>query len=277
MAVAAFAALAFAGLPFPLVILLAGLAGALFLAPAHAKPPPRGVPVRGALGVVVAFSALWAAPLLALWATGQTFLLQVGLFFSKLALVTFGGAYAVLAYMRQEVVAERGWLSLPQMIDALGLAETTPGPLILVTQFVAFLAGHAEGGPGLAVAAALLTLWVTFVPSFLWIFAFAPHVEAITSRPRLQGALSGISAAVVGVIGSLALWFALHVLFAQVGDVRLGFLQLPLPAAASLRPLAVILTGLAALLLLVRHWPLGAVLAVSALCGLVTLALPGLA
>lgn len=150
------------------------------------------------------------------------FLTDLGLFFSRLAVVTFGGAYAVLAYMTETVVATKGWLSTAEMIDALGLAETTPGPLILVTQFVALLAGYAQGGVGMALLAALLALWVTFVPCFLWIFTFAPYVEAILARPRLKGALAGISAAVVGVILNLSLWFALHVLFARVTPTAFG-------------------------------------------------------
>ncbi|TNY46796.1 chromate transporter, partial [Streptococcus pyogenes] len=151
------------------------------------------------------------------------------LFFAKLAVVTFGGAYAVLAYMTQEVVQERGWLTPEQMIDALGLAETTPGPLILVTPFVGFLAGFAEGGLGLALIAGLITLWVTFVPCFLWIFTFAPYVEWIATRPRLTGALQGITAAVVGVILNLVLWFALHVLFDSLRPVAVPGVVAELP------------------------------------------------
>jgi chromate transporter len=149
-------------------------------------------------------------------------------------MVTFGGAYAVLAYMTQEVVQDHGWLTTPQMMDALGLAETTPGPLILVTEFVAFVAGYRVEGAGVAIAAAALTIWVTFVPCFLWIFAFAPYVEWIATRPRLQGALSGITAAVVGVIGNLALWFAVHVLFRDVSHSANDWLAVPMPDIRSL-------------------------------------------
>jgi hypothetical protein len=144
--------------------------------------------------------------------------------------VTFGGAYAVLAWMVQEVVQDFGWLTTAQMMDALGLAETTPGPLILVTEFVGFLAGAQAGGPGLGLAAALVTLWVTFAPCFLWIFAGAPYVEWIATRPRLQGALDAITAAVVGVIANLSLWFALHVVFGEV--TRVGSARRPRPLAA---------------------------------------------
>ncbi len=268
IALAAFVGLFAFGLPFPLVILLAAIAGAgLLTGPAAAGLPPPQRPGR-TLPVLAAGLGLWGAPLVALWAAGQTFLLQIGLFFSKLALVTFGGAYAVLAYMTQEVVQDRHWLATAQMIDALGLAETTPGPLILVTAFVAYLAGAAQGGAGLAIAAAALTLWVTFVPCFLWIFAFAPYVEALTARPRLQAALSGITAAVVGVIGSLALWFALHVLFAGVGSATAGPVTIPLPRLSTLNPAALAIMALAGWLLLRRHWPLVGVLGLSAALGL---------
>jgi chromate transporter len=198
---------------------------------------------------------------------GQELLTAVGLFFSKLAVVTFGGAYAVLAYMTQTVVQDFGWLTTPEMMDALGLAETTPGPLILVTEFVGYLAGYGAGGAGLGVAAASMTLWVTFVPCFLWVFAFAPHIEWIATRPRLGAALKGISAAVVGVIATLSFWFATHVFFAATVEFRAGPIAATLPSPASLQPLPVLIGAVAAWLLLVRHWNLYAVLLVSALAG----------
>lgn len=179
------------------------------------------------------WTALWLAPLPVLWLTGQEFLFSLAAFFAKLAVVTFGGAYAVLAYMSQEVVITRGWLDAPQMVDALGLAETTPGPLILVTQFVGMLAGHSFGGVALALIAGALTLWMTFVPCFLWIFAGAPHVENLLARPRLQAGLQAITAAVVGVILNLSLWFALHVIFANIGLATLGPITLPWPELSS--------------------------------------------
>ena len=162
------------------------------------------------------------------------------------------GAYAVLAYMAQAVVETHGWLTTEQMIDALGLAETTPGPLILVTEFVGVLAGYLQGGVGLALLAGALTLWVTFVPCFLWIFTAAPYVEALLGRPRLKGALSAISAAVVGVILNLSLWFALHVLFGTVRDTRFG----ALPDWASLSLTSAALVGVATVLLLVLRMPM---------------------
>ncbi|WP_424966828.1 chromate efflux transporter [Dinoroseobacter sp. S375] len=244
-----FAAIFVLGLPFPLIIALAAGYGALRIRVTPLEPPdPAARPPRPAWGRIALWLTAWLAPIALLWAMGASFLTQIALFFAKLAVVTFGGAYAVLAYMTQEVVAERGWLDPAQMIDALGLAETTPGPLILVTQFVGFLAGFLQGGPGLALAAALVTLWVTFVPCFLWIFTFAPYVDWIATRPRLTGALQGITAAVVGVILNLALWFALHVLFAELYQVPLPGLALILPELGSVDGRAVALTLVAAYL-----------------------------
>jgi chromate transporter len=200
------------------------------------------------LPILLLWGGLWLAPILALALTDQAFLLDIALFFSKLAVVTFGGAYAVLAYMTQTVVAEYGWISTAEMIDALGLAETTPGPLILVTQFVAMLAGFEQGGTPMALAAGALALWVTFTPCFLWIFLAAPYLDDIAARPRLSAALASITAAVVGVILNLALWFAIHVLFENV--VRPSWIAAPLPEIASAKLSTFVLTGVAAILLL---------------------------
>ena len=249
LALASFAALFVFGLPFPLIILAAGLWGftrgsdtAMSL-----EPPRTGTaqPIK----TTVIWGSLWAAPLVLVWALGQDFLLQLGLFFSKLAVVTFGGAYAVLAYMTQSVVQDHGWITTQQMIDALGLAETTPGPLILVTEFVALLAGFAQSGVSGAIVAGILALWVTFTPCFLWIFLAGPYLEAISAQPRLSSALRAITAAVVGVIGNLSVWFGLHVLFEQV--VPAGLLAMPLPVWSSFNITAMILTVLAGVLMLV--------------------------
>ncbi len=235
-------------LPFPIIVLGAGIAGAIMLkgpAPAPAPLPPQAPGLRiGLIGL-----GLWFAPLILLWALDHTFLLQIGSFFATLAVVTFGGAYAVLAYMTQEVVSGYGWLSTAQMIDALGLAETTPGPLILVTQFVGFMAGLAEHGWSMAVAAAVLTLWMTFVPCFVWIFLGAPYLDWIAGRPRLTGALAGITAAVVGVILNLALWFALHVLFETLEAFEFGAVRILHPVIASIDLAALLLSGVAVILL----------------------------
>jgi len=269
------AALAFVGLfafdlPFPLIIVAAAVGGAIFMG----KPSEAAAPIPLSLGhtlrTVLTWGALWLGPLAALWlAAPDALLTEVGLFFAKLAVVTFGGAYAVLAYMVQQVVGDYGWLTTGQMMDALGLAETTPGPLILVTEFVGFLAGAGQGGFGLGVLAAVVTLWVTFVPCFLWIFAFAPYVEWITAQPRLNGALSGITAAVVGVILNLSLWFALHVVFAGVTRQEIGPATIWWPDLTTLDPGAIGLAVLAGWLLLGRKWDLLAVLAVMAGAGAV--------
>jgi chromate transporter len=265
-----FAALFLFGLPFPLVILAAALWGATRTAPAPTLAPAAG---RLRAGPALIFLALWALPFALLLPFGQSFLLQVATLFSTLAVVTFGGAYAVLAYLAQVVVQDLGWLTAPEMVDALGLAETTPGPLILVTQFVATLAGIKSGGPMLGLLAGLLALWVTFIPCFLWIFAFAPWIDRLTSAPRLQGALKAITAAVVGVIANLSLWFALHVLFGTVTRTDLGPLHLSLPDPATLDPRAAALTFLAAYLLLRRHLALPLLLATLAAAGVAISAL----
>ncbi|MBN7785499.1 chromate efflux transporter [Ponticoccus gilvus] len=222
LAALSFAALFLAGLPFPLIIGFAALWGALRPPPAQdvAPEPHHGTPTKPT--TLLFWAGLWLAPLPILHLTGQALLFDLAAFFAKLAVLTFGGAYAVLAWMAQEVVETRHWLDAAQMVDALGLAETTPGPLMLVTQFVGQLAGHQAGGLWFGLAAGALTLWMTFLPCFLWIFAGAPHVEALTARPRLRAALAAITAAVVGVIANLSLWFALHTLFAETRAQPLG-------------------------------------------------------
>jgi len=255
----AFVAMYALSVPFPLVILAAALTGAV-LTKTQDAPETVSHPGHHHLWrTVPVWVALWAAPLVLAYLSGASFLTEIGLFFSQLAIVTFGGAYAVLAYMTQSVVETHGWLSTDQMIDALGLAETTPGPLILVTEFVGLLAGFLKGGWPLALMAGALTLWVTFVPCFLWIFAGAPYVEWLLAKPRLRGALAGISAAVVGVILNLALWFALHVLFDTVRVTGWG----AVPLWSSLSPIALALTLASTLLMVVLRWPIALTLALS--------------
>lgn len=222
IALAAFAALAVFGAPFPVVVLAAGLFGWLRGGTAEADGPGGPAPAASAgrsLATAVVWAVLWLSPLLALRLTlGPHHLLtEVAGLFSGLATVSFGGAYAALAYLQQQAVAAHGWLTAAQMIDGLGLAETTPGPLVLVNQHVAFVAGWQTpgGGPGLAVAAALLASWSTFAPSFLWIFAGAPYAEGFRRNGRARGALAAVTAAVLGVIANLALWFAVHALFTR--------------------------------------------------------------
>ena len=212
---------------------------------------------------------VWLLPVAALWVLGGL-LGDVAVFFSKLAVVTFGGAYAVLAYAAQAAVETHGWLTPGQMLDGLGLAETTPGPLILVLQFVGFLAGHKAGGPWMAVAAAGVTLWATFVPCFAWVFLGAPFVERLLGNRTLTGALSAVTAAVVGVIANLALWFALHTLFRDHTRLAGWGLRLDLPVPGSL-DLAALLLAVAAGVALLRFR--AGVLPVLAGCALAGLAL----
>jgi chromate transporter len=263
------AGLSFAGifllqLPFPLIIALAALWGFVSSA-SEAAPtaPPAKVPLRDTLATASVWLAIWLVPLTLLLVFERGVLADLALFFSTLAIVTFGGAYAVLAYMTQAVVTDFGWLSTAQMIDALGLAETTPGPLILVTQFVGILTGIAQGGPVLGIIAGIVTLWMTFTPCFLWIFTGAPYIDALSHRPRLRGALASITAAVVGVILNLSLWFALHVIFADITATRFG----PLPVWDSFQWQAAALTALALLMHLRLALPLPAYLAVMAVAG----------
>ncbi len=267
IAALSFVAIFFFAAPFPLIIATAAAYGAWMGGAAGDAAPPLA---RANTGRTIAvWAALWWAPVGAAWAAGSELLTEVGLFFSKLAIVTFGGAYAVLAYMTQEVVQDQGWLTTAEMMDGLGLAETTPGPLILVTEFVGFLAGFGAGGWALAVAAAALTVWVTFVPCFLWIFAGAPYIDWISTRPRLTGALQAITAAVVGVILNLSLWFATHVFFAEVATRRAGPLHLLVPDPATLDLGALALAAAAAVLLLWFRLGLVRVLVLAALAGAV--------
>ena len=232
VAAAAFIGIFFLSLPFPLIVIAAAVTGFFVTrAPAGSatEPVPHGW--RHAWTVIGIGAVLWWAPLLlvALSLGAHHVLTDVGLFFSKLAVVSFGGAYALLAYMAQQAVETHHWMSAPEMVDGLGLAETTPGPLILVTQFVGFLAGYRDPAPfsalGAGTLAAALTTWVTFVPPIVLIFAGAPFVEHLRSNPRLSGALAAITAAVVGVILNLTVWFALHVLFGRVHEMQAGPLR----------------------------------------------------
>ena len=278
IAAAAFAAIFFLDAPFPLIIAGAALVGLLL---ALASPAPKGapltappsVPLSQTLQTAALWLAIWIGPLLLLSALfGRAHVTtDIALFFSKLAVVTFGGAYSVLAYMAQQAVETYGWLSPGEMLDGLGLAETTPGPLILVTEFVGFLAGFRHGGePKLAfgLLGAAVTLWATFVPCFLWIFTGAPYVERLSSSPRLAGALAAVTAAVVGVILNLSLWFALHVIFGSVAAVWHGPLRLWTPDLASLNVEALSLAILAGLLLFGLRFGIAGTLALTATAAL---------
>jgi len=238
-------------------------------APAHARPGRAAVLRTG--GVL---AVLWLGPtavLLAVLGPGHVFS-DIALFFSKMAVVTFGGAYAVLAYVAQAAVETHGWLAPGEMLDGLGLAETTPGPLIMVTQFVGFLGAFRDPGtlPPLAagVIGGVITTWVTFAPCFLWIFLGAPHVERLRGNRALSAALAAITAAVVGVILNLAVWFALHVVFREVESFEAAGLQVAVPRLDSVDPAAGLLA--VAALLAVFRFNVGVIplLAGAAVCGL---------
>jgi len=296
LAVGAFLALAVFRVPFPVVVAAAaGVGWALGRwAPAAMRaggehggagdgPAPlipddalhTERPSRAHAAKVLAVGAVaWAVPVVAVAvATGRdSVFTEQSLFFSGAALVTFGGAYAVLAYVAQQAVQVYGWLAPGEMVRGLALAETTPGPLIMVVQFVAFLGAYRDPG-GLdpwaaATLAALLTTWVTFVPCFVFIFLGAPYVERLRGNHALSAALSGITAAVVGVIANLAIYFALHTLFARTDAVRAGPVRLEVPELDSARPVAFGIAVLAAFLLFRLRWPVLRTLGVCAAVGL---------
>jgi chromate transporter len=306
VAIAAVAFLAIYGLnlPFPLIVLGAGIVGwagnrlapALFSGAGHGKGAVADI--KGTVDLMFERGELshtrpttWHAPrTIALWlpiwlgpvlliaaATGSTSVwAQIGGFFSLMAVVTFGGAYAVLAYVAQAAVQSFGWLAPGEMVDGLGLAETTPGPLILVLQFVGFLAAFRAPGalnPLLAGSlGALLTLWVTFTPCFFWIFLGAPYIEALRGNKALSAALTAITAAVVGVVINLALWFALHVIFHEVRAVGWG---MNVPVLASLDWRAALLSAAAMIAILKLRIGVLPTLAAAALAGMMLAAIHG--
>ncbi|MEM7488114.1 MAG: chromate efflux transporter [Pseudomonadota bacterium] len=263
VAVGAFLALFVLQAPFWLVLGAALLIG--FARPEGADEAPEATARARTVRTVAIWLAVWWAPLLlVIWVMPGTAPAQAALFFSWLATVSFGGAYAVLAALAQTAVETYGWLTPEQMIDGLGLAETTPGPLILVTTFTAWLGG-AQAGTGMALLTALVSLWATFAPCFLWIFAGAPHLERIAANRRLRGALAMVSAAVAGVIANLSLWFGIHVLFARVDEEGYGP---PVPEVSSLDPVALGLALFAGVWLLWLKRGLLETLGVAAMLGL---------
>ena len=275
IAIAAFIALFFFALPFPIVIAIAALIGLFNVnqpdnSSSQAIESIQQTSIAKTSSTITKWLIIWLAPLviIILFFGADHIMVTIGLFFSKLAVVTFGGAYAVLAYMGQQAVETYGWLSAAQMVDGLGLAETTPGPLILVTQFVGFKAGYAYAGFGGAIAASLVVLWVTFAPCFLWIFAGAPYIEKLGNMPRISGALGAITAAVVGVIANLTVWFALHVLFANLTTKSIGPARFILPDWTSINWTAFAIAIIAGILLLKLHWGLFKTLALCATLGI---------
>lgn len=294
----AFVAIFFFEVPFPAIVVLAGLLGALgtrVVPAAFRKPAPTGAaaladtvidqmarsgdlehtrPSLGrALFVLAVCLGLWTAPLIALTSLlgPKSVFVEEGIFFSKAAVVTFGGAYAVLAYVAQRAVESYGWLKPGEMLDGLGLAETTPGPLILVVEFVGFLGAYRHPEPFSPMLAGVLgasvTVWVTFVPCFLWIFLGAPYIERLRGNRALAGALSAITAAVVGVILNLSVWFGLHVVFRELSERRFGPLRLLVPHTESLDLAALVLVVLALVAIFRFRIGMGKTLAASALLG----------
>jgi chromate transporter len=297
IALAAFVALAMFRLPFPIVVAGAGLIGfvgdrfwpARFHAAGHGGPAADGAPQpiisddalhgaspswRRAATVLAIGLVVWAAPIVAFAvATGRgSVFVDQGLFFSGTAVVTFGGAYAVLAYVAQRAVYTYGWLAPGEMVRGLGMAETTPGPLIQVVQFVAFMGAYRDPGsldPWVAaLLGATLVTWVTFVPCFLWIFLGAPHIEALRGNVRLSAALTAITAAVVGVIANLALFFAVHTVFGAVHDGRhYGWIRLDVPEWSTVSPRALAVSALAFWLLFRRKLGMLPTLGICAVVG----------
>ncbi len=276
LAATAFIAIFAFAMPFPLIVLGAAIIGVLGsrMAPtvfantpssaeAEGPLPAHAQPRRGHLPrVLLVCGVLWGAPIAVLLATvgwGDVFT-QQAVFFSKMAIVTIGGAYAVLAYMTQQAVNRYGWLLPGEMVQGLALAETTPGPLILVLTYVGFLGAWRDPGALPPVVAGLiggtLSTWVTFVPCFLWIFLGAPYIERLRQHRGLAAALTGVTAAVVGVILNLSVWFAIHVLFRDVSEWRSGPLTLPAPSLGSLDPAALGIATIAMLALLGLRTPL---------------------
>jgi len=242
LALLAALALVTSAMPVLALIGLGAAAGAIWLSDRDRPVSPAPALPWRTIGL---WSVIWLAPVgLVAGVFGiDSLLAQVGVLFSILSTVTFGGAYATLAFLQEQAVEVRGWLEAAEMVDGLGLAETTPGPLVLVNQFVAFLAGHGAGGPGLAVAAALLATWCTFAPSFLWIFAGARHADWLRGHGRVRGVLAGVLATVLGLMAAQALIFAFALMFGDSGRVTLlGPISLPVVDPARMQPVAVGLT-----------------------------------
>jgi chromate transporter len=295
IATGAFVAIFFLDIPFPLIIAGAGIigyAGGRYRPASFEvidEPKPTGEPNRPALlpdhvqpaapsarrslRVLAIGLTIWLAPIvvLAVLFGRNSIWVEQGVFFSTAAVVTFGGAYAVLAYVAQQAVDNFGWLLPGEMLDGLGMAETTPGPLIQVVQFVGFMGAYrADLGidPMLAgVLAAVLVTWVTFVPCFIWILAGGPYVESLRGNQRLTATLSSITAAVVGVILNLAIWFSLHTLFGQVTETSRWGIRLHLPDLSTLDPVAALIAVLAFLALFRWRWPLLRTIGVCAVLG----------
>ena len=300
LAAAAFVAIFFFSVPFPVIVLVAGVIGLLggrvwpnqFLVlkghgqgksangrseTAVAEPALRYTEVRPTLGrawrVSAVFLMLWFGPIFAIWLIlgASSVYYQEGVFFSQAAVVTFGGAYSVLAYIAQQAVEKYGWLDPGEMLTGLSMAETTPGPLIMVVQFVGFMAAYRHPGPlsplAAGIAGSAITTWVTFVPCFFWIFLGAPYIERLRGNRLLTSALSAITAAVVGVILNLAVWFALHTLFEEVTPWQFYRLRVDVPDPASVNVAACVIALVACLLTFYWKKGMAMTLGVSAVLG----------
>lgn len=289
LAAGAFVGIFFLNLPFPLIILGAAIIGLIigrvapqvFLGGGAAHGPGAKAPARGlvdeilerdpperlhpnwrrSLGTLALWGAIWLGPLAAVIAVAgpDSIHARIGVFFSKVAVVTFGGAYAVLSYVAQQAVGHFNWLRPDEILTGLGMAETTPGPLIQVVQFVGFMAAFRAAGPGAsaypsAIFAAVLTTWVTFAPCFLWIFLGAPYIETLRRQIWLTHALTAVTAAVVGVILNLSVWFAVHTLFGEIREPSFGGVRILLPVASSFDPGAAAISALAFYLTFRRKW-----------------------
>lgn len=271
IAIAGFVGIFFANVPFPLIITIAALYGFYSSQPVNGQRSVISLPdLRTTCLTLMQWTALWWVPIFFIdLIFNNDQLAALGYFFSQLAVVTFGGAYAVLAYMAQDVVGHLGWLQPGTMMDGLGLAESTPGPLILVTEFVGFVTAFQTGGLTYGIAGALVTMWATFIPCFLWIFVGAPYIEWLTNQPRLRGALAAIMAAVVGVIANLFLWFVINILFAKIASHQYGPVSVLVPDIATINLTIIAIVAICGGLTLWRHAGLVTILATSGILGLI--------
>ena len=271
IAIAGFVGIFFANVPFTLIIASAALYG--FFASHLSNDHRSDIPLpdaRTSCLTLMQWMALWWVPIFVIdLLVGDDQLAAIGYFFSQLAVVTFGGAYAVLAYMAQDVVGHLGWLQTGTMMDGLGLAESTPGPLILVTEFVGFITAFHTGGLSYGIAGALVALWATFIPCFLWIFVGAPYIEWLTNQPRLRGALAAIMAAVVGVIANLFIWFVLNILFAEIATEPYGPISILMPDVTTINLTIIAIAVICGVLTFWRHAGLFTILASASLLGLI--------
>lgn len=295
MAALAFIAIFFFEVDFPYIVITAGLIGFIggklweekfhvikghndkfnqednYVIDSHIEPVKPSL--KKTVKTVLLFMALWAIPLMVigLWVGVESIFFTEGIFFSKTAVVTFGGAYAVLAYIAQKAVEDYGWLQSGEMLDGLGMAETTPGPLIQVVQFVGFMGAYRLSGtmdPLLAgILASLLVTWTTFVPCFLFIFTGAPYIEYLQGNKNLTTALSGITAAVVGVVLNLGAWFAIHTLFGNVNESHSFGIKLMIPEWASINLPSLIIGLIAAFVYFILNWDMLKTILVSVTCG----------